>query len=220
MYEAGRLVCDTQAPPALEGRLADIAAAASIIPRCTQEHMQQQTSPKAGGDDESVARAGDSRMGTEEKLDRPEEFFLDTKALPSSLGQIARPSSCGSPSSAAANAVSRAFEDNSRCPTYSPGGAAVGAEAFTPGGGPASGRRRGAARETPRHVHTPGTEDDELGVKEEEEAMYQGRRARIGTAQGKNMKSDKGWHLKVIHGEVVASKSYIFTLIFWSFLSP
>jgi hypothetical protein len=69
-------------------------------------------------------------------------------------------------------------------------------------------------------VHTPGTEDDEVGVKEEEEAMYQGRRARIGTAQGKNMKSDKGWHLKVIHGEVVASKRYIFTLILWSFLSP
>ena len=61
MYEAGRLVCDTQAPPALEGRLASIAAAASIIPRCTQEHMQQQTSPKAGGGDESVARAGGLR---------------------------------------------------------------------------------------------------------------------------------------------------------------
>jgi len=167
VYEAGRMVLDQEAPPSFEPRLAGILSASSIVPlTCVM-------STNAAVDVHATSAAVDIHaIAAAENLlavsPRPQLQCSSDAALASAaLGSVDATKSSASVSPAAACVVPLAGECH-------------------------SGRRRGLAREVPRHVSAgaddvggaAGESDDESTVSAED--------------------AKPRWNLTVMNGEVVA----------------
>ena len=194
VYEAGRIVCDQQAPPSVEARFALVHRAASMVPEPAVAESEMK--PTSASEEELPVAPASIQPITPSTAP---VFDIGAHGSVVAPGSSGLSPACEGPAREDAPEEPRTGRRRGaarQVPRHTP---TAGDDVSSDDEASDTGRRRGAARQVPRHTPAAGDDvsyDDEASDSDDTVV----KRSKATDAK----KNARGWNLTVVNGEVIA----------------